>query len=183
MVDEHGWFHVEIWAYGGWLPGDPRGFRSKEHRVHSTGDYRNPPPVWEHRGLYDAAKQAVRGRAISFTSDQRPLIGTLCVKWCETQSVGLLAVAVGQRHGHLFMNLPLAETDRTVGRMKRYVSREAGRADERLRGQIFAKSGEPRRVETRGHAHRLMPYIVDKHAAEGAWTWSDPERFARLIGR
>ncbi|HEX3314753.1 MAG TPA: hypothetical protein VHR72_07680 [Gemmataceae bacterium] len=29
-------------TYGSWLPGNPRGFRSRKHRIHSSGDYKNP---------------------------------------------------------------------------------------------------------------------------------------------
>jgi hypothetical protein len=33
------WYHVIISTYGGWLHGDPRGFRTRHHRAHVEGDY------------------------------------------------------------------------------------------------------------------------------------------------
>ncbi len=37
------WYHCMANTYGTWLPGDPRGWRSRHHREHVVGDYRNPP--------------------------------------------------------------------------------------------------------------------------------------------
>ena len=42
------WFHFMTSTYGSWLYGDPRGFRTRHHREHVDGDYKNPPPL----GLY-----------------------------------------------------------------------------------------------------------------------------------
>src|SRR5262249_17500638 len=44
------WRHVIISTLNSWLPGDPRGFRAVNHKIHSSGDYKNPPPG-EHAGL------------------------------------------------------------------------------------------------------------------------------------
>ena len=41
------WWHVTLSTYGSWLPGDQRGFRSRKHKIHSSGDYKNPPPASE----------------------------------------------------------------------------------------------------------------------------------------
>jgi hypothetical protein len=45
------WRHIVCNTKCSWLPGDDRGFRSREHRIHSSGDYKNPPPKNEHEGL------------------------------------------------------------------------------------------------------------------------------------
>lgn len=44
-------WRVDIATYCSWLPGDVRGFRNREHRIHSSGDYKHRPPVAEHEGL------------------------------------------------------------------------------------------------------------------------------------
>lgn len=38
------WCHCMGHTYGTWLPGDPCSFRTRHHRQHIEGDYRNPPP-------------------------------------------------------------------------------------------------------------------------------------------
>jgi hypothetical protein len=47
------WYHCMGSTYGTWLPGDARGFRTRHHREHIEGDYRNPPP----KGMYEARHQ------------------------------------------------------------------------------------------------------------------------------
>ena len=43
--EDFSWYHVVLTTYGAWLPGDPRGFRTRHHREHVPGDYKAPPPV------------------------------------------------------------------------------------------------------------------------------------------
>ena len=45
------WRHVVIGTLRSWNFGDERGFRSRGHRIHSSGDYKNPPPRGEHAKL------------------------------------------------------------------------------------------------------------------------------------
>src|SRR5436190_1293558 len=47
------WYHCTLHTYGAWLRGDPRGWRSRNHREHVEGDYKHPPP----RGIYDKQLQ------------------------------------------------------------------------------------------------------------------------------
>ena len=37
------WFHCTSHTYGAWLHGDERSFRTRHHREHKIGDYKNPP--------------------------------------------------------------------------------------------------------------------------------------------
>src|SRR4029079_6566514 len=43
------WYHVTNHVCGSWVRGDPRGWRSRHHREHVDGDYKNPPPTGEVR--------------------------------------------------------------------------------------------------------------------------------------
>ncbi len=52
-------YHVTWSTYGSWLPGDPRGFRTRGHRLHVDGDYRNPPPKGKYTGLHAHAKSSL----------------------------------------------------------------------------------------------------------------------------
>ena len=67
------WYHV-IWnTLGSWLPGDPRGFRNRDHRIHSTGDYRNPPPRSEHANLLEYNRARSREK-VTVPTAVRPAI-------------------------------------------------------------------------------------------------------------
>jgi len=54
------WLHCILGTYGSWLPGEPRGFRTRHHREHVEGNYRNPPPpgLYEHR--HEHARELMR---------------------------------------------------------------------------------------------------------------------------
>lgn len=45
----NGWFHINGNTCGTWVHGDTRGWRSRHHRDHVTGDYKHPPAP----GMYD----------------------------------------------------------------------------------------------------------------------------------
>ncbi|MCC6681198.1 MAG: hypothetical protein IT445_09900 [Phycisphaeraceae bacterium] len=54
------WYHCMANAYGTWLPGDPRGFRTRHHREHLEGDYKQPPPTGRYEQRHHNARQLLR---------------------------------------------------------------------------------------------------------------------------
>jgi hypothetical protein len=56
------WRHVIINTFCTWLHSDERGFRSRKHRIHSSGDYRRRPPKGEHAGSGAARSTALSRR-------------------------------------------------------------------------------------------------------------------------
>jgi hypothetical protein len=63
------WRHCVIGTHNSWLPGDPRGFRAIDHKIHSSGDYKNPPPEGEHSGLHRVLAIAVGGMHCHFLAE------------------------------------------------------------------------------------------------------------------
>src|SRR4051812_22286516 len=55
------WLHVSGSTYGTWLRGDPRGWRSRRHREHCEGDYKNPPPKGEFDEEFERSKELLDG--------------------------------------------------------------------------------------------------------------------------
>jgi hypothetical protein len=55
-----GWRHCMSNTFGTWLPGDPRGFRTRRHREHVEGDYRNPPARSTYERRHEAARKRMR---------------------------------------------------------------------------------------------------------------------------
>src|SRR5437763_6902366 len=74
--DTRRWFHVIISTYGSWLYGGPRGFRTRHHREHVEGDYKNPPPP----GKYDAknarSKRLLKEPPVVLPPEWGPMIGS-----------------------------------------------------------------------------------------------------------
>jgi len=177
------WFHTQLWLYGHWLPGDPRGFRADGHKVHSSGDYKHRPPEGEHAGLHRYAKARLTQQPITLAADQRRLVGERLIRWFEIKPPILAAVSVGGVHVHLLCELPDQQRDATVGKAKRYASLESRKRDPELPSKLFAKKGEPKVVRDFEHFEMAYDYVVDKHAAEGAWTWgAGKEKLVELWG-
>jgi len=163
------WQHIIINTRGSWLPGDPRGFRSRNHRKHSDGDYKHPPPVGQHAGLIRHIRSNSRP-PVHLPNDLWAAIGQAILEKIASQDHRLLALSVDTHHVHLLVELP---TDRRV--IKRIVGTWKQRAShavrDRLPGEIWSKSCDPIHIGERAHQVSVYRYIL-AHAERGAWVWS-----------
>jgi hypothetical protein len=163
------WWHIILSTHSSWLPGDPRGFRSRHHRIHSSGDYRQPPPQGEHAGLHRYHK--VRSEATKAIPPAcRPVVGQTFLKKLSADDVSCLAVAVAAFHAHLLIEMTDDEAvvKRYAGKLKQHVSHAVGDA---LPGRLWASGCKQVRIRDQAHQRRVYHYIL-RHEAEGAWTWS-----------
>lgn len=163
------WFHVTGNTYGTWLPGDPRGWRARDHKLHVEGDYRNPPPS----GLYDAldaySRSLLKSDAVLLTPAQRRVAGQGMVDRLLEMETRLLALSCGRAHYHILCGLPDATARALVGRAKKnaaFLLRDAGRP-----GRIFARGCRSHPVTDKDHQHNAFDYILN-HRRQGAWVWN-----------
>lgn len=163
------WRHVIINTHGTWLHGDQRGFRSRKHRIHSSGDYRNPPPKGEHAKLHEFQKQRSVGE-IHIDRNDRTIIGREIVRHLQTEGHRVLAIAVAKVHAHLLVELPRAldEVKAIIGDAKKKSSRALERS---MPGSIWAAGGKYKRIMESAHQHNVFEYILYQQGAL-AWTWS-----------
>jgi REP element-mobilizing transposase RayT len=168
------WRHVVINTLRTWLHGDPRGFRSREHRIHSSGDYRKPPPKGEHQGLHDYHENHSGGDEVVIPEHLRKPIGIAIVEFLLAQGYRVLAVAVAKVHAHALVELPRGLTDvkRIVGVAKRRSSR-AVKAE--LPGHVWAAGGTFKIVKGPEHQSAAYGYVLYDQGP-GAWTWSFRDR-------
>ncbi|MFG0329367.1 MAG: hypothetical protein ACF8PN_05645 [Phycisphaerales bacterium] len=167
------WRHIVLTTRRAWMPGDPRGFRSRRHRVHSTGDYRHPPPADEHAGLRAHALRLAGGAArIVFESVEiRRRVGIEFIDYLvDTCSQQVAIIAVAPTHTHLLATTPvdLEETRRLIGEAKATASNAIR---EFIPGRVWADGGGFREIRNRAHQRRTFQYIA-RHQAEGAWVWT-----------
>jgi len=162
------WWHLILTTRGAWLPGDPRGFRSRDHRIHSSGDYKNRPPDGEHKKLHGYNKTKAK-RPVVFTVEVRELIGKSLLTKLEKEEIETLIVAIDPMHAHLLVRHTRYFNDATKlsGRLKQAAS-HAIRNE--IPGRIWASGGKPIPINDRAHQLRVFNYIQD-HANEGAWVW------------
>jgi hypothetical protein len=163
------WRHVIINTRSSWLPGDERGFRSRRDRIHSSGDYRNPPPQDEHAGLR-IFNERNSGDEITIPRHLRSVIGRAIVAYLISQNYRVLVVAVAKVHAHFIVELPidLFAVRWIVGQAKRKSSRAV---KDEMPGSIWAAGGTYKPVENRKHMDRAYPYVLYEQGSD-AWTWS-----------
>ena len=163
------WRYVILSAHASWLHGDKRGFRDRGHRLHSSGDYKKPPPEGEHESLHRHIQQRSKGKVV-FSHALRSRIGTAFVDKLDAMGYRCLCAAVGRTHAHCLVELPkdIATVKKEVGKAKQAASLAVGDV---LPGQIWAEGGKFKPVTTRSHLNRSYRYILEEQEPD-AWTWS-----------
>ncbi len=163
------WFHVEFHTFGAWLPGDPRGFRDHDHRIHSSGDYRNPPPAHEHQALNLAVQSALHKDAVRLDRSQRVTAGKCLRDSLDKQGLHVRAIAVVANHAHLLVSAAADEAAlrKVVGNAKR---KSSHRLRAEIPGSLWQRKIGVDPVRDESHLSNVERYIID-HARQGAWVW------------
>jgi REP element-mobilizing transposase RayT len=161
------WFHITFGTHGAWLPGDPRGFRAKGHRLHSSGDHRHPPPAGEHHQLHTYSER-LASDAVRLPQHLLPVIGQAILSQAEQQNHRINAISVAPMHVHLLTELRRDGTAAEIGRIKR---RASWAVRHELPGRVWAKGCGIKPVRDKAHMVNTYRYILT-HAGQGAWVWS-----------
>jgi len=162
-------YHIVINVRCSWLHGDERGFRSRGHRIHSSGDYKHRPPTDEHEPLRKYHKARSSGTRY-LPQDLFDRIGQAMLAKIHRQHHRVLAVSIDGAHAHVLVELPddRATVKRIVGAWKQYASHSVRDV---MPGRIWSESCDPIPIRDAEHRRKVYKYIRD-HEAKGAWGWS-----------
>jgi hypothetical protein len=163
------WRHVILNTRSSWLPGDPRGFRNRHHRIHSAGDYKHPPLAGEHAELYHT-NLSTACEEVHLTKNLRPLVGQTLTQYLQRAGHPVIVVAVTKVHVHVLVELPdnILRIKAIAGEAKRVASRAVKRE---LPGTIWARGGMFKPIDSKAHQRSAYAYILYGQG-DGAWTWS-----------
>src|SRR5439155_24967154 len=175
MDDTPRWFHVTAHTYGAWLYGDPRGLRTRHHREHVEGDYRNPPPPGTYDDKYQRSKESLKQPPVIFTPKWRKEVGIALRDKLLFLGARLLRLSVSGQHVHYLAKMPPACPKLWTGIAKKHAWFEL--RDRGWEGMLWAKGSKTTPVKDRKHQLNVYGYIGD-HAHKGAWLWSfnDPPK-------
>jgi hypothetical protein len=163
------WIHFIETVYGAWLYGDQRGFRTRHHREHVEGDYKDPPAAGTYERKLRQSIKNLKQPAVLLTARWRPVIGgAVRDRLCDLGAF-VLCLSVSTQHMHLLAKLAEeAEPRDLMGLAKKHVSFEA--KSHGWQGKLWARRGRELRVRSRAHQLNVYRYILE-HAKEGAWVW------------
>ena len=165
---EQTWYHVILTTYGAWLYGDPRGFRTRHHREHIEGDYKNPPPPGTFAHGEQRSRDSLKQPPVVIPPNLRQVVGLAIKERLTGLGALLIAIAVARQHAHILVKMPMRQRRAWPGVAKRhawFVLRGHG-----WKSKLWGKRGKA--VPIRDRAHQLNVYhYIERHARQGAWVW------------
>jgi len=165
----NGWYHVSSSTYGVWLPGDPRGFRTRHHREHVDGDYRNPPPKGRYDALHERSRRLMKYAPVHLTRPQRRLAVEAIVEKVQELELEVLVASVDAVHYHLLGRFADGEVRTPVGRAKKHTWHLL--VERGFTGKSWARGCHVRRIADRSHQLNAYQYICE-HVEKGAYVWT-----------
>ncbi len=169
MVAEAHWFHMTAHTYGAWLHGDPRGFRTRHHREHIEGDYKNPPPPGTYDDELEHSRASMTQATVILSEAWRKIVGEAVRDRLLQLGAEVIAVAMSATHAHVLAKLPEDSPRNWMGYAKRhawFVARDLG-----WKAKLWATRSHALPIEDRGHQENTFFYIA-RHRKEGAWVWT-----------
>jgi acetylornithine deacetylase len=175
MTADRKWFHVTAHTYGAWLYGDARGFRTRHHREHVEGDYKNPPHgelAKEYAAKRRRSEELLKQAPVRLSAEMRAVVGAAVRERLIELGAEVIVVAMSATHAHILAKMPNAKavTRDWVGRAKKhawYLARDQG-----WKGQVWGKRSKATAIKDYDHQTNAFNYIVRHGEKEGAWVWT-----------
>ena len=171
------WYHLTLGLYASWLPGDPRGFRDHDHKIHSSGDYKHLPPPGEHEGLFRWCQARV-GEPTRLPPFARAALRDSLREAARRQQRRLVTVAACRAHLHAVIELASDEdaAKKQAGYLKKSVTQRWKLPKGR---RLWSGVCDLRPIYSEKRRESARIYVTD-HILEGGATWDvrrgfDPE--------
>ncbi len=159
-------YHIIFCTYGSWLPGDPRGFRTRHHRMHVEGDYKNPPSPGIYEGLHAYVEGHMKKSSVTIPSSLRPIIARACIEQFAKEGIEVVVMSVGGQHVHITALCLQSGLKQAVGRAKKVSSH---RICTQIPGKVWAAGCKLVLVRDDEHWANVLKYIRNH---KDAWVWS-----------
>ncbi len=165
-ADARSWHHAILTTYGAWLPGDARGFRTRQHREHIEGDYKSPPPAGKYARRERRSQQLLTQDPVVVAAKMWRPIGESLQEKIARLGGWVLCLAVSGQHVHMLVKLPPQFARRWIGQAKKHTTfamRKHG-----WQGKLWAVRAKVILVRSRHQQLNTYRYIL-RHADDGAW--------------
>lgn len=179
-VPWNNWYHCMGHTFGTWLPGSKKGFRTRHHRLHVEGDYKNPPPPGTCDVLYNHVKANMTRDPVYLNKHQQQLVLKFLVESLQRRGIPLRIVEVDRVHFHLLIQLHDRNPRKWVGIAKKESSHYLKLAGCGFDGGIWAVRGKEVPIENENYWGRTVPYIRN-HVREEAVVWEEEQLMPSLM--
>jgi hypothetical protein len=160
------WYHCMGNTYGTWLPGDPKGFRTRHHREHVDGDYRNPPPKGRYDERHLRSKGLMKRPPVYLSPGQRVRAVDQFVRSLQKRDIEVVTASVDRVHFHVLARFADRRPRHWIGVAKKESSHYLKQDGLAPVGGLWATRFECIPIDGRGHQLRTVAYIL-KHAKKG----------------
>ncbi len=169
------WYHCTGNTYGTWLPYSPSGWRTRKHRDHVEGDYKNPP----HRNSlekerHERARDSLQRPPVALCEAARFLVCEVMREVLHFHGIEVKAIAVDDHHFHVIARFPASNARHLIGIAKKRTARRLSDGGLVAPGGVWAKRSRAAPVSDASHLRNAIEY-VRRHAEKGAATWCAPE--------
>ena len=177
------WYHVSSNTKATWLHGDPRGFRTRHHREHIEGDYRNPPLSGTYDEKLRRSKSLLKDPPVNLTFEHRLIVCRTMAEALDFHKIWFANIAIGSKHFHLLAQFP---PDRTMangrpildpamhftGIAKKESARRLSALGLKPQGHTWGKKSHPVPIEIEEHFLYLRDEYIPEHVNQGAAVYS-----------
>jgi hypothetical protein len=164
------WSHCMGNTYGTWLPGDPRGFRTRHRRQHVEGDYKHPPPKRKYEALHTRAKGIMSREPVYLTPPQQIFVCSELVQSLVRRDIEVIVVSLNAYHFHLLARFRDHRPRHHLGVAKKESSYHLKARDAGVAGPIWAVRSKCLPIRDRQHQLNVGGYIRS-HRDLGAVIW------------
>ena len=181
------WLHLTCTTYGTWLRGDPRSFRTRHHREHVRGDYKDPPPPGTYAALYEHSQRLMKRAPVRLSEPASALACTTIVETLEQRGARVRVACVDDHHVHVLGTIPIspermavprkdgdaikAAARHLMGIAKSRSARLLSQASLAPAGPVWTRRTWVTKVRGRDHFFAVERYLLD-HASRGAFVWT-----------
>ena len=162
MLPWNDWYHCMGNIYGTWLPGDHRGFRTRNDKLHVPYDYKHRPPKGTYDRLYERSKRLMTYPTVYLdTPGQRQRVLDEFVASLLRHHVELAILSIDRVHFHALARLPDHNPRRWIGLAKKESSQYCKQTGHAPEGGLWGAACECKPVEDESHYHAAFGYIAD----------------------
>ena len=169
------WYHIMGHTDGTWLPGDPKGFRTRHHREHVDGDYKHPPPKGKYDNLWKRSKELMKRDPVYLTPQQRERAVQEFVRAFKKWGSELRIISIDRIHLHALAKVIDHNPRHYMGLAKKECSAYMKRDNLAPEGGLWAVRCKVLPIVDAGHFEKTTDYIRD-HADRGAVVHSNDPR-------